>query len=281
MKISVGLRHFALVLTGLISCGASIAAEVDASAGTVRIGGSGGPLPTLALLGEAFKKTHPQAAFIIVPSLGSGGGVKALRAGAIDLAVISRPLKDTELQSDIKATEYARTPFVFAAGVSTPAVALTTSELVRIYNGETKTWPDGHLLRLVLRPQTESDTEIVQSLSTEMNQAVKTALGREGMNMAVTDKASADSLEKIPGALGTTTLVQIISEKRALQALTLNGVAPSLSTLAQGKYPHFKTFSLVTRTSANPLIGQFVAFMRSAAGQEILEQNGHQARVEK
>lgn len=195
--------------------------------------------------------------------------------------MISRPLKDTERHSDLHAIEYARNPFVFAAAAAAPAVALTTSELVRIYNAQTKTWPDGRVLRLVLRPQSESDTEIVQSLSSEMHQTVTVALGRDGINVAITDKASADSLETIPGALGTTTLAQIISEKRALQPLALNGVTPSLGTLAQGTYPHYNTFFLVTSASASPLVGQFVMFMRSAAGQALLEQNGHQVKPAK
>jgi ABC-type phosphate transport system substrate-binding protein len=140
------------VLMGLTSCGAGRASEVDATAGTARTRGVGGQLTTLALLGEAFKTTDPQAAFI-VPRLG-GDGVKARRAGAIDLAVISPRLKNTERLSDINAIEYARTPFLVASGLSTHAVALTTSVLIGIYNGETKTWPDGHMQRLVLRPQT-------------------------------------------------------------------------------------------------------------------------------
>lgn len=150
MKIPVRLRRFVLVLRGLISCGAGRAAEVDATADTVRSRGLGGPLPTQALLGEAFKKpTRKQLSL----STAWASGIKALRAGAIDLAVISRPLKDAQRQSDINTIEYARAPFVFASGVSTHAVPLTTAELIRIYNGKTKTWPDGRMLRLVRPPQ--------------------------------------------------------------------------------------------------------------------------------
>lgn len=198
-----------------------------------------------------------------MPSLGSGGGINALQADAIDLGVISRSLKDTERHSDFSASEYARTLFVFAAAESPSAAAITTAELVRIYTGEAKTWPDGRQLRLVLRPPSDLGTDIVQGLSSEMRQAVTAALGRDGMNVAITDKANADSLEKIPSALGTTTLAQIISEHRALQALALTGVVPSLGTLAQGIYPHYKTFFLVT--SASPLVGQFVIPARRAA----------------
>lgn len=259
----------------LIFPGAGSADQADPVATRIRIGGSGGPLGTMQLLAEAFKKIHSQATVVIVPSLGSSGGIKALRAGAIDLALTSRPLRDAERGLDTSATEYARTPFVFAAAVGTNVLAITTPELIGIYTGERKTWPDGRPLRLVLRPDTESDTDIVKSLSPEMNLAVKTAQGREGMIMALTDKASADSLETIPGALGATTLAQIISEKRALQPLALNGVTPSLKALAEGRYPYYKTFFMVSGPKTSPLTQQFAVFVRSAAGREILEKNGH------
>lgn len=265
---------FAL-LTWLLIPSAGGADLVEASVERIRIGGSGGPLGGMALLAEAFSQVRPQTRFVVVPSLGSGGGIKALRAGVIDLAVISRPLKATERDPLLTATEYARTPFVFAVGQSTQATTLTIAELVSIYQGERRTWPDGRPLRLVLRPETESDTDILKSLSPEMNQAVKTALARPGMIMALADKASADSLETIPGAFGAITLAQLVSERRALRPLALDGVTPSLTALAQGSYPHHKTFLVVTHANAHPAAREFSLFIRSAAAREILEQNGH------
>lgn len=272
----MSFKHLTLLLACFLFASAGRAADqADLVATRIRIGGSGGPLEGMRLLGEAFKKIHPQTTVVIVPSLGSGGGIKALRAEAIDLAVTSRPLKEAERSPDLIATSYARTPFVFATAWHSNLSAITTAELVGIYAGERKTWPDGRPLRLVLRPETESDTDIVKSLSPEMNQAVKAALDRDGMIVALADKANADKLESIPGAIGATTLAQIISEKRALQPLVLNGVTPSLAALAEGKYPYYKTFFMVTGPKTSPLTHQFTLFVRSAAGREILEKNGH------
>jgi phosphate transport system substrate-binding protein len=247
----------------------------DAADTQIRIGGSGGPLATMHLLAEAFQKTHPQARFVIVPSLSSGGGIKALRAGALDLALVSRPLTDKERSPDLVATEYARTPFVFATAPRTGARGITTAELVSIYNGQRTSWPDGRPLRLVLRPKTDSDTDITKSLSPEMNQAVNASFAREGLLIATTDQASADSIETIPGAIGTTTLAQIISEKRKFQMLALNGVVPGLDTLAEGKYPHYKTFFVVTGPASSPTAREFAVFLQSTAGRELLQKNGH------
>lgn len=251
------------------------AGEPDAAAVVVRIGGTGSALGTMQRLVDAFRQTHPQADFVIVPSLGSGGGIQALRAGAIDVAVISRPLKEKERSPDITAVEYARTPVVFAMAVPAAVVSLTVPELVSIYAGERKTWPNGHPLRLVLRPESESDTDIIKSVSPEMSQAVMGALARPGMIMALTDKASADRLETIPGAFGTTTLAQIVSENRALKPLAIDGVAPNLTTLADAKYRYFKTLFTVTGPTTSLVAHEFTAFVRSPAGREILQNNGN------
>ncbi len=265
-------RAIVLFLAGLISASAN-SADLVAPA-RIRIGGSGGAIATMQILGKTFTKTHPNVSVVVVPSLGSGGGIKAMLAGAIDLAISGRALKDTERAQGALATEYARTPFVFATGMRNSVSAITTHELVKIYTGETRTWPDGKPLRLVLRPEVESDTDIVKSLSPAMNQAVKTALAREGMIMAMTDQDSADNLENIPGAIGTTTLAQIISEQRALKPLTLNGATPGLAALGEGTYPYFKTLFMVTGPKPNLVTQAFIAFVRSAEGRQILAKNG-------
>ena len=264
-----------LLLALLIFPGAGSADQLAPAAARIRIGGTGGALATMQILADAFKKIPPYATVIIIPSLSSGGGIKAVLAGAIDLGVTSRPLQDAERAQGAIATDYARTPFVFATAARTTAAAISTRELVSMYTGERKSWPDGHALRLVLRPVADSDTDMTKSLSPAMDRAVTAAHAREGMIIAPTDQANAASLETIPDAIGTSTLAQIISEKRTLQALALNGVTPSLQTLADGSYPYYKAFSIVTTAKTSLLAQQFVAFVRSAAGQQILEQNGH------
>ena len=95
------------------------------------------------------------------------------------------------------------------------------------------------------------------------------------MILALTDKSNADTLEIVPGAIGTATRAQIISEKRALQPLALDGVMPSLQTLDKGSYPYAKTFGLVTAPKPGLLVQQFIAFVRSPARQQVLKKNGY------
>lgn len=207
-----------------------------------------------------------------MPSLGSTGGIKAVIDGTLDMGISSRTLNDRE--QGAQAREFARTPFVFAVAINNPVSNITIGELADIYGDRTRTWPDNRPIRIVLRPSTEFDTSLLKSLSQDMDRAVTDALGRQGMIVAITDQDSAAAIEKIPGALGTTTLGQIISEKRRLKILSLNGVKPGPSVSA-AIYPYFKTYYLVTKTDPRPIVRQFIDFLQSPQGRDILTRSGY------
>jgi phosphate transport system substrate-binding protein len=60
-----------------------------------------------------------------------------------------------------------------------------------------------------------------------------------------------------------------------LRALTLDGIEPTESNAAGGRYPIIKTFFFVTAPTLSPYAQQFIAFVRSPAGHDILTQTGH------
>jgi phosphate transport system substrate-binding protein len=244
-------------------------------ADTIKIGGTGGAIGTMTVLGEAFSKLHPHAKVIVMAGLGSSGGRNALLGGAIDIAVSGQAGKDSEKLDGAVAALYGRSPFIFATAKKNPALNLTTLDVVDLWSLKRTTWPDGTRLRLILRPATDSDTALLKSISPAMAEAVKSALAREGMKIALSDSDSADALESIEGALGTSSLALIISEKRSLRALAVNGVTPSPRTIADGTYPYFKSLYLLTGPKPSQATQEFVSFVRSARGREILGQLGH------
>src|SRR5687767_3132598 len=107
-------RFLAASATLFVAAALLVAAGAAQAAAEIKIGGTGNALGTMRELAHAYSKLHPGTKVIVLPSLGSGGGIKAATNGAIDIAVSSRPLKDDERQPDVVETEYARTPFVFA-----------------------------------------------------------------------------------------------------------------------------------------------------------------------
>ena len=108
----------------------------------------------------------------------------------------------------------------------------------------------------------------------EIEKALLAAEKRDGLAFAVIDQEAADKIESIPGAFGTTTLALIKSEGRALRALKLDGVDPSEKNGASGAYPLIKHFFFITQKAPSSAVQQFIAFVNSPTGQEILTKNG-------
>lgn len=241
----------------------------------IRIGGSGGGQSTIKVIAAAYEKTHPGTRVEIFPSLGSSGGIKALLNGALDIAISGRPLKDAEKEKGASAIEYAKTPFVFISYPDVKTAGLNTRELEQIYAGHVQTWPDGSHIRLVLRPAGDTDTSVLKGISPSMEKGVLSALSREAMILAVTDQDSVDAVEKNPGSLGTSTLGQVVTEKRNVKVLSFNGVNPTVKAIADGSYHLHKSFYAVTTSKTSEAARQFVRFLSSKEGREILTDSGY------
>lgn len=257
-----------VLLAALLGLAPNIAAE------TLKIGGNGSGMPAMQMLGAEFARRNPGVTVVVVPNLGSSGGLKALHDGVIDLAISSRPVRPEETAQGMVATEYGKTPFVFATNPSVTLGLGSLAALVDAYAGKLTTWPDGKPIRLILRPRNDGDTALQQAISPEMKQAVDAALSRPGMSIASTDQDAVDMLEKTVGALGVTSFSLIQTEKPSLKVLSVNGVAPSTKTLADGSYRHVKTMYLV-RVARSDAALRFSAFVGSREGRQLLLNTGY------
>ncbi|MBZ8131707.1 substrate-binding domain-containing protein [Afifella sp. IM 167] len=263
-----------LLLVGIVLFfGHSAAAQ--AREDKVLVGGTGTALGGVQIVAEAFRREHPGIALTVLPSLGSGGGINALIAGKIDIALSARPLKESEASEPIRAQEYARTPIVFAVGSENPVDDITLQDAIAIYSGARATWPDAEPIRLILRPETEADIALLKSMSPEMKDAVETALSRSELHVAANDQDNADVLERVYGSLGVTTLGQIKAERRKLKPLAFNGVHGTVETIRSGEYPYAKRLYIVTRKDISGAAADFVTFIGSPEGQDLLRSSGH------
>jgi phosphate transport system substrate-binding protein len=260
----------------LLALATGVNSWTTARAEEIKIGGTGGALGAIQQLAEAYNESRSDTKAVIVPNLGSSGGIKAVISGAIQLGVSSRPLRESETSHGAKAIEYARTPFVFAtSGKTSGAPALTLQQVVEIYAGKMERWPDGTKIRLVLRPESDSDTEMLRKISPAMMKAEMLAQKRPGMLIGGTDHDAAEHLERLSGSIGTTTLALILSEKRSLKALKVNGVEPTAKSIADGTYPYYKPMLLVTGPKTPPSAQKFIEFVQSPTGRAILSSTGH------
>lgn len=260
-----------LLLGGALMLGIAFVANAQ----TLRIGGSGAGLSTARLLGEAFIKADgAQMTTAVVTDLGSSGGLRAIEDGALDIALVSRPLTAEETAAGLVGFEYGRSPFAFVTskeGVKN----ITPAAIADFLSGRAVAWPDGQTVRMVLRPAADGDHAFLASLSPEIAAALSVAHKLPGMVVAVTDQDAADEAARLPGSLAANTLAVVLSEARPLNVLALNGVKPSATALALGLYPYFKPCIMVTRGTPGGAARRFIEFARSPRGRAILEANGH------
>ncbi len=246
-----------------------------ATAATVSIGGTGAAVGTMRLLGKAFEQVQSQHAVRVFDSLGTTGGVMALRSGRLDIAVTSRNITPAEEEGGLVARKYGTTAFIFVSHPDTAPLPLTPERIAEIYTDQFAAWPDGKPLRLVLRPLSDADTRQLGRISPEVEHAVAAAHAREGMIMAVTDIESADQVETTPGAFATSTLAVILSEGRHVTVHPMDGTLPSQESLAKGSYPLVRDLYMFTYRQPSDAAGEFLTFVSSPPGAEILRATGH------
>lgn len=266
------------IVATLVFCLALVVLGSHAAwADALKIGGTGSGSVLLRELADEYCARHPGEQVEVLPfSLGTGGGVRALAAGKIDLAVLGRPVKDDEKQENFRVTAWTRTPLVLATSTGVLAGGLSVPLLVDILRMRRTTWDDGSRIRLILRIPQETDTMVLADLSPDLKRALDAYLASPGAVVADTDVDAVDLLARTPGSLGTTTLGLIALRGSQVVVLPFAGVAPSLQTLADGSYPMAKELYLLTTDKPSPQLVRFLAWLVSPTVGERLRAFDHE-----
>lgn len=242
----------------------------------VRVSGTGSGTGGMRLLAQAFMQANPAVRVEVLPALGSSGGISALMAGQIELAVSNRPPKPAEIDKlAMLSVEYARTPFVVAVHKDLGVSALTSTQLAALFAEGAATFPNGKRARPVLRMSDAGDTALFKSFGPAVAAAIDGATQRRGMLNADTDSEAADLVEGTSGAFAGSTLALIESEKRPLIGLTIDGKAPTVAAFLDGSYPYFKPLYMIIGVQAGAETTRFAAYLQSTPGRAMLRAHGH------
>ncbi len=257
--------------------------EQDVAGGRVRIAGSGSNLSLTRRLVDAYLARGPvgpdgrAAQLVVFESIGSTGGVKATVDGAIELGLISRPLRAREQGLGLRTLPYARVAVVAAANRTVPDRSLTAAELIEIYGGERRSWSDGSRIVVLQREQGDSSHEAFGQLLPAFKAANELAYQRGLWRVVYRDRAMQEALMSTPGAIGLFDLGAVTSERltSALELLEIDSVAPSADTVASGRYPYYKDLAFVSLGEPRGLAAGFLEFVASPEGQVIIRANGY------
>jgi phosphate transport system substrate-binding protein len=275
--MKIYLRYQILIFTILLFGGSLVTGAASASSKeTLIISGTGSSIGTMQMMAKGFQKKHPNVNVDVLSSIGTTGGIRAVRKDKIDIGLSNRLLGPEERSVEIIEEPYGRTAFIFGARDSNPAKGFTLAEIEEIYAGKRKNWPDGTPIRLVLRPVSDTFSVYLASINPGLKSASGKAHSIPGVFVGSTDQEAAVQIEKTPGSLGTTSSSLVAAEKRRIKALSVDGAAPTLSNVSTGKYPYAMTLSLVyKRDKYRGAVKDFIEFVFSRDGQKILSDNGH------
>ena len=251
---------------------AGLLAGQASAADTLRLGGTGGAMPMAQHISTAYA-AQGGPTIEIVPDLGSSGAIRAVADGVIDLAISSRALKAEESARGLKDTRFALTPLVLITSHPAPG-SVKSSDLPQMFGTQTAKWPDGTPVRVILRPKSETDNAIFILQFPGMAEAIDAARLRPELRVAQTDQDTASTAEDLPGSLVQSGLSQIVTEKRDVRLVAIDGVEPTLENFESGAYPYEKRFYLVyaekTATAAQGLLD----FLQSDEGRKVLRETG-------
>ena len=242
------------------------------SADTLRIGGTGAASAMLPILFAAMPVDH-DIKLEVVPNLGTTGGLRALEEGVLDIAVAARPLKPEEKARGLTQATTLRTPFVLATSYLGPD-GFKSTEIADIYKSTNATWPNGSLIRVILRPRSESDTALLGAMFPGMAAAIETARRRPDIPIAATDQDNLTLAERLPGSLAGSSLTQLQTEERSLRLVPIDGFMPSVKALESGAYPFGKVLYFVVPATKKKGTERFIAFINSPQGQPVLRATG-------
>jgi phosphate transport system substrate-binding protein len=291
------IRRYAVRVATLLAvlCVAGVHAADEVK---VTIGGAGPLIGTMEMLAEAYNKANPGRKVEVVPrdeksnkvlSMTSQGGIKAAIQGTFKggafIGFSSDRLTDEQKKLGGQSVEVARVALVFVVAEKTaPVDNLTTQQVVDIYSRKTREWKPGLPIRLVRRPLAESDNFILMENIPQLRPLIVALLdpnsdagrGLPLANDAQENATYIEQYEQHPGAFGTSSTNMLITEKRALKSLKLDGKEPSAANILNGSYPLQKSVILVTGKVVTPEMRSFMTFVeQSKASRDIFTQTGH------
>lgn len=238
------------------------------------IQGSTTVLPIAQKCAEVFLQKNPEAD-ITVRGGGSGTGIAALIDGICDIADSSRPIKDKEL---IKAIDRKIDPTAHVVAMDGIAVIVHPSNQVNeisltqikdIYTGRISNWSQlggSHQKIVVVSRDVASGTYECFSKLALKKQRVRPDALLQASNMSV-----ASTIKRTKGAIGYVGLGYLGS---GVKALVVEGIEPSSETVLKNIYPISRPLFMYTDSKPKGLVKDFIEFVLSVEGQEIVEEQG-------
>jgi len=263
-----------IILIGLVIMMMSVSAFARGKKSTITIAGSTTVLPIAQATAEVFMDKNPDIN-ISVRGGGSSVGIASIISGTVDIGDASRHIKNKELtaarESGINIVEHivANDGIAIVLNNSNPIDALTLSQLKDIYTGKIQNWKElgGKNMPIVVvsRDVSSGTFEVFNKL------VLKNAKGLDSALMLASNNAVVTTISTTPGAIGYVGLGYVTDK---IKAVSVDGVKATEKTIQTKEYPISRTLQMYTRGIPTGIVKQYIDFVLSPEGQDIVEQQG-------
>ncbi len=270
-----------MALTMMVGCGAEEPAAEEATqapateapaeeapaaeelSGTVNVNGSTSMADVIAALTEGFNEINPDVQINYTGS-GSGAGIEGVLAGTCDLGLSSRALSEDEKGQGAVENIVAKDGVAVVINPENTVTELSTEQIAAIYTGEITNWsevggPDAEIA--VLGRDSASGTR----------SAFEEILGIEDACVYLNEYSSTGdvigNVASNPNAIGYASLSAVDD---SVVAVSVNGVAPTEATVADGSFPIQRPFVIVT-VEGTELSAAAQAFLDYAMSAEVAD----------
>ncbi len=215
---------------------------------------------------EVFMASHPDYG-VNVQGGGSSAGIQACKSGACQLGMSSRELKGDE--KELVEIVVARDGLAIVVHPSNPLRGLRLEEVKQIFAGDLTNWrplggPDKRIT-VVTREEGSGTRGAFQELVMGGTRIFRGAI-TEDSNGTVREIVAHD-----PQAIGFISLGLVNDQVRALD---LDGVAATDENIENGGYKLVRPFLFVSRGEPTGHAKEFLDFVLSAEGQELVRREG-------
>lgn len=257
-----------VILIILLALTAGLFAACDSNSDSrIVLAGSTSVQPYVELLAEEFELLYPDDE-IDIQGGGSSAGITAAETGTADIGMSSRALKNDE--QELWTVEIARDGLAVIINPANPVSDLTLEQVRDIYSAGVSDWGElggvAAKIHIIAREEGSGTRSAFEDLVMDENHRITPRAIVQDSNGAVRQIVAGDR-----NSIGFISLGLVDS---SVKAIKLEGVAATREHVMDGSYTLYRPFLFVARTEPAGLAGQFIDFILSPEGKQLMIDEG-------
>lgn len=280
VKKSMAFLLIGVLLIGILS---GCARPTDTNEGgaqggrSITVNGSTSVQPLAEELAQAFKAKDPNVT-IDIQGGGSGVGIKSAMDGVVDIGMSSRELKTEE--KSLKEFKLAIDGIAVIVNPANGINDLSMEQIRKIYSGEISDWSEaggkaGKITIVTREEGSGTRGAFIELTGLEVKEGDKkvdktvTSAITQGSTGAVMTTVSGD-----PNAIGFASYGSV-RDNTDIKLISVDGQVCSEENLYSGSYKISRPFLMLTKADPTGLSKDFLDYVLSAEGQEIVAKHGY------